>query len=114
MCEKKVFKASATRMNTIYFQITSRLEWLDWVRYSVTEYMFPPFWYNHNPNIQQEPFPKNYVADNAQSKVLAMSRLRQLRVKPSKLIFFNKEFHLLCFEIVFFLMKMKDREFWGT
>ena len=51
--------------------------WMDWIRYAVTEFLFPPGWYNRNV------YPKGFVADNAQSKVLAMARIRQLRVQPS-------------------------------
>ena len=46
----------------------NRLQWIDWVRYGVTEYLFPPGWYNN------EEVPKNFVADNSASKVLAMAR----------------------------------------
>ena len=49
-------------------EIVNRLQWMDWVRYSVTEYLFPPGWYNDMP------VPKNFIADNSASKVLAMAR----------------------------------------
>ena len=65
----------------IMFQVRDRIDWLEWLRYSVTEYLFLPMWYNRQPYIN------NFVADNAQSKILAMARTRQLRVKPSESVF---------------------------
>ena len=64
----------------LYLQLENRLMWMDWIRYAVTEFLFPPGWYNRNV------YPKGFVADNAQSKVLAMARIRQLRVQPSMFI----------------------------
>ena len=68
-------------INCPYSQVMNRLHWIDWLRYSVTEFLFPPFWYNGKEYGREL---KNYVADNAASKVLAMARVRQLRVKNSK------------------------------
>ena len=60
-----------------------RAEWFDWARYSVIEYLFPKGWYNHDdlPEGKKFTFPKGMIADSATSKLLAMARFRQLRVK---------------------------------
>ena len=49
--------------------------------YSVVEYLFPDGWYN------KMKYEEGFVADSAASKVLSMARIRQLRVKPSELVF---------------------------
>ena len=60
-----------------------RAEWFDWARYSVIEYLFPKGWYNHDdlPEGKKFTFPKGMIADSATSRLLAMARFRQLRVK---------------------------------
>ena len=65
-------------------QITQRQEWFDWARYSVIEYLFPIGWYNREATNNKFPYPTGMIADTATSKVLAMARFRQLRVKKSK------------------------------
>ena len=57
---------------------------MDWARYSIVEVLFPPFWYNHKKFGKEL---QGFVADSAQSKTLAMARLRQLRVNKSKQYF---------------------------
>lgn len=64
----------------IYFKVSNRLQWFDWIRYSVTEYLFPNGWYNGDKSYEP-----GFTADTEASKVLAMARIRQLRVKSSKL-----------------------------
>ena len=76
-----------SRLICFLTQISDRLQWLDWIRYSVTEFLFPPDWYNGMS------YKDNFVADNEQSKILAMARLRQLRVTSRKFSIFR--FHEL-------------------
>lgn len=65
--KRKVVKAA---------QVSNRLQWFDWIRYSVTEYLFPNGWYNGDKSYEP-----GFTADTEASKVLAMARIRQLRVK---------------------------------
>lgn len=59
--------------------MSNRLDWFDWARYSVIEYLFPTGWYNGNKD-----YKAGFVADNEASKILAMARFRMLRAKNSK------------------------------
>jgi len=61
--------------------VTTRAEWFDWARYSVIEYLFPTGWYNANGTNNAFKYPRDMIADAASSKVLAMARFRQLRLK---------------------------------
>ena len=63
-----------------FLQVMNRLEWFDWARYSVIDYLFPFGWYNWDITRDFE-YKKGFTADTMASKVLAMARFRQLRVK---------------------------------
>ena len=47
------------------------------------DYLFPFGWYNWEDTREFE-YKKGFTADSMASKVLAMARFRQLRVKPRK------------------------------
>ena len=63
-------------------RLTKDIEWLDWVEHGLVPYLFPGIWYNGNPN-----YNTGFVADNEPSRILAMARFRQMRVKKGKIHF---------------------------
>lgn len=92
-----------------------RAEWFDWARYSVIEYLFPKGWYNHDdlPEGKKFTFPKGMIADSATSRLLAMARFRQLRVKlgialQTHHVYFMKRpfrrgIHVVCLQCIYYL-----------
>lgn len=90
-------------------EVSNRLDWFDWARYSVIEYLFPTGWYNGNKD-----YKAGFVADNEASKILAMARFRMLRAKNMSCTKHEVFEHLIRLCIAGYSTAVEDTETYNT